>query len=239
MFGVMLFILFSSEAAGKSCIRRRLQSGEEIAVDSVCEAITNLVRDETRDDIIALFTLRAGVSQHEFLRERKNEVIQLCEKKLTELEAQQCRFYLELLPLVDERDAVFKAAWFDAFGDDVDKQHGCSNVVNRVNEELLKLSNDPESPIIVDGEGTVTFASDPTEWIDDVVSEGLAKAAVMITANRRRLLLLKEEFQCTVVGGVAAAVVAGASVVGVALGSICRSFASHSVPLLEGASSMI
>merc|ERR1719229_548384 len=167
------------------------------------------------------------------------QVIQLCEKKLTELEAQQCRFYLELLPLVDERDAVFKAAWFDAFGDDVDKQHGCSNVVNRVNEELLKLANDPESPIVVDGEGTVTFASNPTEWIDSVLSEGLSKAVVSIANSRRRLLKIQEELSCTIVGGVATAVVAGASVLGVTLGSICRSFAANSAPMLRDASSMI
>merc|ERR1719245_2268399 len=92
---------FFTEADGKSCIRRRLQSGHELIVDSVCDAITNLVREETRDDIVALFTLRAGESQHEFLQQRKAEVIELCSEKLSELEAQQCRFYLELLPLVD------------------------------------------------------------------------------------------------------------------------------------------
>jgi len=159
----------------------------------------------------------------------------------SEFEAQQCRFYLELLPLVDEQDAIFKAAWFDAFGDDQDKQHGCSAVVDRVNEELMKLSEDPDSPIIVNQDDVVSFASDPSEWIASVTSAGSLESAMvsMASEGRRRLLKLQEDLSCTVVGSAAAAVVAGASVVGVALGAMCRSFADKSVPLLTDAASSL
>merc|ERR1719461_671476 len=119
------------------CRRRFMQSGVDI--DSVCSAVTKIVQDETFKHIIALLFRHSGESQHDFLMRRKDEVVSLCKEKLSESEAQQCSVYLDILPAFDDNDMILKASWFDCFGDNQDKQNGCSAVVGRVSEAIAEL----------------------------------------------------------------------------------------------------
>merc|ERR1719336_467575 len=186
---MIAFVIFaiafrSCNAGDKRCKTRRLESVGEI--DSVCSSVTKIVQDETFKHIIALLFRHSGESQHDFLMRRKDEVVSLCKEKLSEFEAQQCSVYLDILPAFDGRDMILKAAWFDCFGDNHDKQNGCSAVVGRVSEAIAELG-------YLDGEDASSLACNPTKRVLDVLSDGIEEIVARGEGSRRRLAEVEAE----------------------------------------------
>lgn len=187
--------------------RRRLNSG--LMTDDVCEAIMGIAAGD-KSALVGMLT--SGGDQASKVETERKGIIGKCASTKA---PQTCKFYMEMLPFVDPDGTIQKAAWVDAMGSEDDKAKGCMSIVNAVNPLIDAMAADPSTHIHREGNKVVVNRSvvsvvPQTEIVDDGVS-------------------------CKVVGGVAAGLIAGAGMVGVAIGTICKTFAADAAykPLLD------
>jgi len=187
--------------------RRRLDSG--LMTDDVCEAMMGIAAGD-KSALVGMLT--SGGDQASKVEAERKAILSKCDSTTS---PQTCRWYLNLLPFADPDGTIQKAAWVDAMGSEDDMAKGCKSVVTSIKPLIDQIVADPSNGIHREGDKLVMDRSvlsivPQTEIVDDGVS-------------------------CKVVGGVAAGLIAGAGMVGVVVGTICKTFAADAAykPLLE------
>jgi len=205
---------FNNAQGGKR--RRRTQGGH--MTDDVCDSITKMVAGASKDKLVGMLT--SGGSQAATMKETRESMIHKCEAEHIKGE-EECKFYMTMLPLVDADGSMTKAAWVDSMGSEDDRAKSCKAITTRVNEKVKQLAADPSVPIEMDGD-TVKITGD----LSNV--KPIARNALNSLGHT------DDGVSCKVVGGVAAGLIAGASMVGVAIGTLCKTFTNGEYsPLLE------
>jgi len=222
--------------------RRRLAAGQY--TDNMCDAIANMIKLETKGDLVNLVSSN-GKDQHEVIKMERMKIISKC-SEMNLVGSDQCRLYVTLLDVTDPDDSVSKAAWMDSMGSEADHSRMCNLVVRHVNRNIDAIAADPNVPIeVVDGKIVLTgrelanhqhekfgYRSIEDRFLPGGYPHRSIEDRFLPGGYPHRSVEEEGAASCKVATGVAGTIVAGASMVGVVLGTMCKTWNEQAAPLL-------